>query len=158
MGFNQAMATIKARARGIVTQSPFNFSCLHFATPLSTPSGYHHDVPPQSGHLLASTGGVAGESFSSLLPCSICSFDALKSLLRKCSVRNAGTEETVVRAAAILASVRIRSRNSRHCCNEAEFLPITSLSSSRNNPASAASSSINFRSSLSSVLSSPEVV
>lgn len=60
----------------------------------------------------------------------ICFLSIFQSRRLRCSVRNAGTDETVVRAAAILSSATSISNNSLHCSGF-EYLPVRSLSAFR---------------------------
>src|SRR5688572_19649630 len=71
-------------------------SCPHLATPFSKPPGYHIPVPKQSGHCEASTLFAPPAPPASEFPSSSsCRISFFQSRRRRCSVRNAGTLETL---------------------------------------------------------------
>ena len=136
-----------------------SFRCVHLATPRSSPCGYQKLVPAQSGHARRSSSlsVVCVPSAASEVAISVaCCLSTFQSLRRRCSVRNAGTFETVVRPAAILSSIESNSNKGSQACAE-DVLPVSSLSTPRSDLAKASSSEI-FSIVLKEVLGASKVV
>src|SRR5215213_4621955 len=116
--------------------------CSQRATPFSKPSGYHIPAPKQSGHWEASTLGTAADC-SLALSSSICRFSFFQRRRRRCSARNAGTFDTIVRPAAIFNSVTSTSASSPQRATSAcdGSLPVISVAAFFNAALSSAKAS-----------------